>query len=55
MYRQSVNFDLPIDKYEKIKDLAYETRTTMANLLREGTTLVIEKYKTKDQGGSPCH
>lgn len=53
MYRQSINFDLPVDDYEKIKDLAHETRNTMAKLLREGTALVIEKYKTtKDPKGT---
>lgn len=57
MYRQSVNFDLPISDYERIKDLAHATRNTMAGLLREGAVLVIEKYKPRSQkqDGIKCH
>ena len=44
MYVKSINFNLSVKDYEKIRDVAHETRGTIAGLLREGASMVLDKY-----------
>lgn len=46
MYHHTVNFQLPIEDYEKLRNLAHESRNSLSEILREGAEMVIEKYKT---------
>lgn len=50
MYQKNVTFQLPVDDYESIRDIAHNTHGTLAALLREGALLVLEKYKNRAIG-----
>ena len=56
MERQRINVYLDNDQIEKLKALTGATRVKMADYIREGIDLVLEKYKmelnkTKNKGG----
>ena len=56
MERQRINVYLDNDQVEKLKALTATTRVKMADYIREGIDLVLEKYKrelkkTKKKGG----
>lgn len=46
MYKKPITFHLPTADYERLRALAHNTHGTLTGLLREGTTLVIAKYKS---------
>ncbi len=50
MYSQSINFNISSKDYETIRSFAHKKKNTLSGLLREGATLIIEKYKMESVG-----
>ncbi len=46
--KQSCNVFLPGRQYQEIKDLSYRLNIPYSELIREGVSLVLRKYRKKD-------
>lgn len=46
--KQSCNVFLPVKQYEEIKELGHKQGIPYSELIREGVSLVLNKYKRKD-------
>ena len=52
MPRTRYNLDLPTDTYNKLKEIAAEEETSIANLLRRATGLLIYIRSIRDDPGA---
>lgn len=48
MYRKSITFNLPVNDYESLRDLAHRTRGTITELLCQGALLILEKRRSEN-------
>ena len=48
--KQSCNVFLPVKQYGEIKELGHKLSIPYSELIREGVSLVIKRYKRKDKG-----
>jgi hypothetical protein len=50
--KQSCNVFLPVGQYMEIKELGYKLNTPYVELIREGVSLVLKKYKRRGSGNN---
>lgn len=48
-FKQSCNVFLPVEQYGEIKGLGHRLSIPYSELIREGVSLVLKKYKTKER------